>query len=250
VSFEAQNELERLLIEAMSDPDSRPLFYRELVQSTIFAIQRGAPPAERLKPTAETDDLIELQQIEHDGQQYIPIFSSLAQLQATISGNAAYLELNAFHFMKMTLGTPLFLNPASEYGKEFLPGEVAAILDGSLWQTTEEHSVEQETQILIGEPANYPDELVNTLAQFFATKQQVRRAWLAHFLNPADELPPHTLIALECDGDYKDILQEASAVIQETEVPDPPVDFLPVTGEGGLEDYFLSEGEPFYQRET
>lgn len=250
MSFEAQNELERLLIKAMSDPASRSLFYKELAQSTILTVQRGAPPPERQERTLEPDDAIEIQCVEYEGQQYIPFFSSLAQLQAVTSKDAAYLELNALDFMKMTLGTPLLLNPGSEYGKEFPPEEIESIIDGSLWQTTEEYTVEQETRVLIGEPANYPDELVHTLARFFATKPQVRRAWLAHFFNPADKLPPHTLIALECDGDYKDILQEAGAVIRGTEVLDPPVDLLPVTGEGGLEDYFLGEAEPFYQRQT
>jgi hypothetical protein len=249
VSFEAQNELEQLLVKAMSDPASRPLFYRELAQSTIFAIQRGVPPTERQELTVKEGDLIELQQIEHDGKEYIPIFSSLAQLQAVAPDDVAYLELNALDFMKMTLGTPLFLNPGSEYGKEFPPGEVAAILDGSLWQTTEEYEVAQETQIMIGDPATYPDELVSVLKRFFATKPQVNRAWLAHFFNPGDKLPPHTLIALECDGEYRDVLQEAGVAIQGAEVPDPPVDFLPVTGEGGLEDYFLNEAEPFYERQ-
>jgi hypothetical protein len=250
VSFEAQNELERLLIEAMSDPASRPLFYKELAQSTILTVQRGAPPAERQERTLEPNDEIEIQCVEYEGQQYIPFFSSLKQLQTVTSKDAAYLELNALDFMKMTLGTPLLLNPGSEYGKEFSPEEVESIIDGSLWQTTEAHTVEQDTQILIGEPVNYPDELVNTLTRFFATKPQVRRAWLAHFLNPADKLPAHTLIALECDGDYRGILQEAGIVIQGTEVLDPPVDFLPVTGDGGLEDYFLDEAEPFYERQT
>ncbi|MEJ2124797.1 MAG: enhanced serine sensitivity protein SseB C-terminal domain-containing protein [Alphaproteobacteria bacterium] len=248
MSFDPQNELERLLIKAMSDAASRPLFYRELAQSNIFTVQRDAPSAERQEHTINAGETIEIHHIEYEGQQYIPIFSSLAQLQAVTSSDVAYLEVNALDFMKITLGTPLLLNPGSEYGKEFPPSEVAAILDGSLWQTTEEYSLTQETQIMIGDPATHPDELINALESFFATKPQVRRAWLAHFYNPSDELPPHTLIAFECDGDYRDILQEAGVVIQGVEVPDPPVDLLPITGEGGLEDYFLNEAEPFYQQ--
>lgn len=250
VSFEPQNDLERFLVMATADPAHRPQFYKELAQSNIFIVQHGETPATREEKVLTEDDTIQIQHIQFNDQLYIPIFSSLTRLQAILDHDVAYLEMNTIEFMKMTFGTPLILNPGSEYGKEFHPEETASIIDGSIWENAEKYTVEEETQVMIGQPANYPDELVAALSRFFETKTQVRRAWLAHFYNPEDGLPPHTLVAVEITGDIDEVFSEAAVVTQNVNVPDMPVDFLPLTGRGGLEGYFLEEAEPFYQQRS
>jgi hypothetical protein len=37
-------------------------------------------------------------------------------------------------------------------------------------------------------------------------------------------------------------------VVQGVPIPDPPVDFLPMTGKGGPEEYFTKDCKPVYSR--
>lgn len=247
--FEPQNKLERSLVQAATDLAHRPQFYKDLVQSDILVIQHGKrPPAKEGRVTLAEGVKINIQNIEFNGKPYIPIFSSLPRLQAVITGEVAYLGINALEFLKITMGSALILNPGSAYGKEITPEEAASIVDGSLWQPTERYVAQKETQVLIGQPKNYPTELVEALTRFFKTKRQVKRAWIAHFSNPDRDERPHTLIAVDVGDGFEEVSSEAGIIARNVKIPDPPVDFLPITGRGGIEDYFVKDTKPFYER--
>lgn len=249
MNFDPQNDLERSLMKAAEDPAHRPQFYRVLVESEIFIIQHGErPPEKEERITLNEGKDIQIANIEIQGNLYIPIFSSVPRLQAAITDEVAYLGINALDFLEMTMGSALILNPGSDYGKEFTPQEAASIVDGSIWQPVERYVAKKETEVLIGQPKNYPKELVDALIRFFKTKKQVKRAWVAHFSNPDRDEKPHTLIAVEVRGEFEEIMSEAGIVAQNIPIPDPPVDFLPITGSGGIEDYFVKETKPFYER--
>ena len=128
MSFEPQNDLERSLAKAASDPAHRPQFYKDLSQSDIFIVQHGKqPPVQHTKTTLAEGTTIQIQNIEHNGK-------------------------------------------------------------------------------------------------------------------------PHTLIALDVSEKFDEVSAEAGIVIRNVSIPDPPVDFMPITGKGGLDDYFVKETKPFYER--
>lgn len=249
MSFDPQNDLERSLMRAAEDPAHRPQFYKDLVKSDILIIQHGEhPPEKEERVTLKEGETIQIENMEFQGKPHIPIFSSVPRLQAVITGEVAYLGMNALDFLKMTMGSALILNPGSDYGKEITPQEAASIIDGSIWQPTETYVTEKETRVLIGQPANYPNELVEALTRFFKTRKQVKRAWVAHFSNPDRDEKPHTLIALEVSEGLEEVISEAGIVARDVNIPDPPVDFVTISGRGGIEDYFLNDAKPFYVR--
>jgi hypothetical protein len=86
------------------------------------------------------------------------------------------------------------------------------------------------------------------LTRFFKTKKQVKRAWVALFLNPVLDEKPHTLIAVHVSERFEEVISEAGIVARNVKIPDPPVDFLPITGHGGIEDYFVKDAKPSYVR--
>jgi hypothetical protein len=102
---------------------------------------------------------------------------------------------------------------------------------------------------LIGQPANYPTELAEALRRLFSKKPAVRRAWLAHFHNPAREEKPHTLLGVEMAGNWDEVSADAGSVIEAVQVPDPPVDMIQVSDKDELGDYFRKT-RPFYQRKV
>ena len=76
----------------------------------------------------------------------------------------------------------------------------------------------------------------------------VKRAYLAHFFDPERDQKPHTLIAIESTGDWDQTAAGAGLIARNVAVPDPPVDFMPITGKGGIEDYFRQGIKPFYEK--
>jgi SseB protein C-terminal domain/SseB protein N-terminal domain len=245
--FQPENLLEESLDKAASEPAHRPQFYQDFCAAEIFIVQHGTPPpTEHRALTPDTD--IQIQQIQYNGKAYIPIFSSLTQLQLAFPQEPRYLSMNAMEFMKMTQGADLLLNPGSDCGKEFPAPEIAAILDGSIWQDKESSTEDIKNKVMLGQPQNYPHELAQALSAFFKTQKQVKRAWLAHFFNPADGQPPHTLVAIDATKGFDDIAVGASAAIHNVNMPDPPVDFMPITGNGKIEQHFLQDEKPFYTR--
>ncbi len=248
MAFEAQNEFEKSLIKAASDPAHRPQFYKDLVRSDLFIVQEGPPPETSGKRVLEEGMSLQLRNIEWEGKPYIPVFSSLAQLQGAVQEEVGYLALNALEFMKITRGAELLLNPGSDYGKAFTRDEIASLLDGSMWQPSEQYTAKKDTQVMIGQPSNYPSVLADALVRYFKKTKAVKRAYLAHFFNPENDEKPHTLIAVEVAGDWNSVMAGAGMVARDVEVPDPPVDFLQVTGQSGLEDFFKGDIKPFYER--
>lgn len=248
MSFEPQNRLEESLVKATTDPAHRPQFYRDFVESDVFIIQQrqDVPDTDEMTMLKEGTGL-EIQSIEYRGKPYIPIFSSLPRLQAVLTEEAGYLAMNALAFLELTQGADLLLNPGSEYGKELLAQEVALILDGSIGKPSQRYVAKQDTQVLIGQPKNYPTELVDALTRLFKGKKEVKRAWVAHFFNPQEDEKPHTLVGIEASGDFDSVVLEASAVAGSIRVPDPPVDFIRVTGKDGVASYFR-KAKSFYER--
>lgn len=247
MTFEPENELERSLMRASTDPAHRTRFYGDFTASQIFVVNHGEPLAGEGETTLEEGRSLRLQAVEWDGKPYLPIFSSLPRLHATLQGPASYVALNALEFLKITRGADLLLNPGSDYGKAFTAAEVESILDGSIGRPDESYVAQKDTQVLIGQPANYPAELVEALTRLFAARTDVERAWLAHFCNPERDEKPHTLVALEVTGAWDPVSAAVGVVAQTTPFPDPPLDLLQITGRAGLEDYFKSI-EPFYRR--
>ena len=245
--FTPENPLEWSLMQAANDPAHRPQFYRDFVAADILVVSHGpSPPAEGETAIPPGTKLM-FQDIEMGGKRYLPIFSSLSRLQSAIRGEARYLSLNAQEFLKLTRGAEVMLNPGCEYGKEFTREEIEAVLDGTIGKPTQVFRTEQETQVLLGQPQRYPQALADALSRLFRTLPDVECAYLAHFHNPAQGDPSHTLIALSAKGDWDAIVAQVGVVVQGVDVPDPPVDFVRLDGTRGFADYF-AKVKPFYKR--
>jgi len=246
MAFEPQNVLEKSLVKAAADPAHRPQFYRDLVASDLFVIEHGDRSMTGGHRVLEEGMGLQIVNIEWEGRPYIPVFTSLPRLEAMIGEKSSYIAINALEFMKITLGAELMLNPGADYGKALTKEEIASIVDGSLWRSNESYTVGKATTITIGQPANYPTRLVEALSRYFKGTKQVQRAYLAHFMNPEHDETPHTLIGVEVSSDWDSVIAGAGMIARDIEVPDPPIDFVQITGRGGVDDYFINQCTPFY----
>lgn len=244
MTFIPQNDLERSLVKAAQNPSHRPQFYRDLVKSDVFVLSAD-PRSDRSsgRRVLEAETTVQLRHMVSDGKQYLPFYTSIERIPVDAT-EVSYLGMNALDLFTMVVGTPLLLNPGWEFGKEFTVGETASIVDGTIEKPLSSRVVSAATKVVIGQPKNYPTELVAALTDFLRTRRSVKRAWLAHFHDPSQDDPPHTLIAIDAEGDFSEATTGIGIVIDSVPILDPPVD---VTSSDGIAGYFETQ-PPFYER--
>lgn len=125
-----ENDLEKALRLAATDPASRPAFYTLLLNSNVYAL---VPPEVRAVLEKYSDPSVE-QQISlitwqtQDGASVLPVFTSLRVLKELTEGHEAHVTMPVRHLFVMTRGATLVLNPRSQYSKEFTPDEIEAMI--------------------------------------------------------------------------------------------------------------------------
>jgi hypothetical protein len=109
--------------------------------------------------------------------------------------------------------------------------------------------IEEDTRVLLAQPAERPEALLEAVRAFLARRPAAKRAWLALMTVPSQDPEPHLVIGVEADGDVDALLGEIGNVAADTS-PAGPVDLMQVReGDDGLSRYFLDNVEPFYRRE-
>jgi hypothetical protein len=243
-----ENPLERILRLAADEPAHRPEFLRVLLNSTVYVL--GSAGAGEGTGSLEAGTRIGIQHSEkRDGTPVIPFFSSLEVLQKSIETEQSYLALPAKSLFEMTLGTNLVLNPSSRYAKEFVPEEVENLLSDGVGRKPTQRTVQKETKVLLGQPAKYPSQMVDSLTQLFAEHSNVRRGFIALIYDASVDDKPHLIVGIEADGDIELVLRQAGSVVADTAPDGEPVDFCRVSEhEAGLSKYFLTQTKPFYEQ--
>ncbi|WP_431225380.1 enhanced serine sensitivity protein SseB [Serratia sp. L9] len=248
-----ENELERLLTLAASEPAYRPAFFRELLDSTVYILGDSEQVQQEGEITLNADTPVNIQHWEkQDGSSVVPFFSSLEALQKAVEDEQPFIAMPARVLFEITQGAELFLNPKGNQGKEFLPAEIAMLLATGGVVKPAERYIDPETQLLLGQPEEYPAAMVDALTTLFSHRKPVRRAFLALMHDQAVDEKPNLLIGLEVDGDQAEIealISEAGMVASETAPNDEPVDFCLVEENArGVSHYLINHSQPFYQR--
>jgi hypothetical protein len=248
-----ENELERLLKLAVSEPAHRPAFFRELLDATVLILGDSEQVQQGGDITLNADTPVNIQHWEkQDGGSIIPFFTSVDVLQKAVEDEQPFIAMPARVLFEITQGADLFLNPKAEYGKEFYPEEVAMLLATGGVSKPAERYIDKDTQILLGQPEEYPSAMIDALTTLFSQRKPVRRAFLALMHDQAVDEKPNLLIGLEVDGEQGDIealINEAGSVASETVPNDEPVDFCLVSEkERGVSHYLITHTQPFYQR--
>ena len=245
--FEPQNVLEHLLLVAATDAAGRPRFLEKLLESEILILPGGELPTlqDGVIPTGST---LSLQVLEREGQRYIPFFTSEARLPA----GQRYLRMQCRDLFQMVKGGHLVMNPGSAIGKEFFPGEVASLLDGSFFSPGEQYVVPENRQMLLAQPAKRPEKLLATLSRLYSKNPAIRAAYLALCHDAQRDSHPGLLIALDVDSDAA--LEQAAAetgivIRQGGHGVEGQID-VGRFDQSGIGGYFVKgKIPPFYQRE-
>jgi hypothetical protein len=244
-----ENPLEQSLRLAASEPAHRPEFCRLLLASTVFVLGSSDQPMDG-KGTLQAGAKIQIQNwAKPDGSPIIPFFSSLAALQCAIEQQTNYLALPAKSLFEMTRGAHLILNPKSDYGKEFVPAEVGALLSEGVSSLPDKRIIEKATQVLLGQPKIYPSAMVTSLATLFSKRKDVKAAYLVLMHDTSIDKEPHLVVGIEAENNFEEIVLDAGVVVSSSLPKNECVDFIRVIpGEAGVCGYMIKNIKPFYER--
>ena len=209
--YEPQNILEHLLLLAPVDENARPAFYQALLQENILMV---LAPDENIG-TGEVQ-LTEGQQIQlqvlQDGR--LPIFTSEARLSdgGMEAGGVAWVAIPGQAFFGMTQGQDCVLNPFSAAGKLLPAAEIQALLSGQL---TPGNGLPPDAQVTLSAPAQLPEGLVESLADFGASNPNVTKVFLAQMQLAGDESqPPRLLLGFETLDQDPAFMQELGPALE------------------------------------
>lgn len=204
--FVAQNKLEEALVQAVKDPQGAGAFLRLLLESELLVLgtvegQENATDRFSVQPGSK----VALVTGEKDGRKFLPVFTSLARMQEYVREESRYLSINGRALLDLTRGAPVILNPASDYGREFTPDEVARLLDGGTRRPMQ----------MIGQKA-YPPGMVETLNAVFAEHPAVAAAWMIEVTFADQDGAPHPLVGIEMDahGDMAALMADIERAAQ------------------------------------
>ena len=247
---ESSNALEMSLSRAASDPASRPEFYKTLLASEILVLGFTDTPEEGHFTVPEGSKLSIVKWEKNDGTPVIPFFTSLAALQSALNQMARFVAMPAKSFLEITRGTHLILNPKSSYGKEFFPNEVEALLNTGMNQVPTRRVVQKKgTQVLLGQPATYPEEMVSALTTLLSKHSNVKAAYLCLMQSPDSGDKPSLVIGFEGEGDLTQVMNEAGSVATDTAPRGESVDFVElIRNDPGISAYMYQSVKPFYEQ--
>jgi hypothetical protein len=238
--FISENKLEEALVRAVKSPATAPDFYRLLLESDLLVLgtaegKEDAGGQFSLEPGGQ----LQLVTGDNKGQKFLPVFSSLARMQEYVKEEAKYLSINGRALLDLTRGAPVILNPASEYGREFTPGQVEQLLN----------PVAPSANVIPGaSDAFYPVPLINALTSVFENHPEVQAAWMIRIGIGDAGAQVQPLVGIETSGDMAalvaDIERAAAEGAAGIAFDVQRVDRARPTGLASA----LLQAQPFYQR--
>jgi len=243
-----ENDLEKCLIKAASDSSSRKAFYTKLLWTELIVLTEEETSLEHGAKILEKDTNVKLVNFEN-GQ--LPVFTATNRIfdKGVIKDQVPFMAMKGQDLFNLTKGATLILNPFSDYGKELIPQEIESMLDGSIFEHTNELTIEKDTQIQIGQPSNYPNKLVQDLTDLFKNRQQVQAAYLAAIRMDENDTQPHLMIGIDYEGELFEISKEAGPIAENHASENGIIDFIQINKKEGLSEYFLNETIPFYKKQ-
>lgn len=105
--------------------------------------------------------------------------------------------------------------------------------------------IKKDTKVMLGQPANYPHEMVNALSKFFAEHKEVESAYLFLAHKEGDE-KPNLLFVIDFTGEKTTLFPQIAAVAQNYLGKDEYIDLVPLNTVFGKD--ATKNATPFYKK--
>jgi hypothetical protein len=204
--FQPENDLEKALLRAVRDPAGVTALHRAMLDSDLLVLgtvagQEDATQKVRLEPGGKLQLVIG----DRNGEKFLPVFTSIARMQAYLKEPGKYLAANGRALLEVTRGAPVTLNPGSEHALDFLPETVARMLDSQILQGQPKVNLGLEV---------FPPNMVEVLTALFAKHPDVKAAWMIGVEFADRGGARHPLVGIETSGDMAALTREIEQAAQ------------------------------------
>ena len=205
--FEPENDIERMLMRAATEPAARPAFARALMDAQVYVVFVSDKP-----PVAGPDGQLtvpagaklSLQAATRGEEKLIAFFTARSRASEWFKGEHIVMPDNARDLFARHHNASFFLNPGSAYGKEFLPGEVKGLLNGHFGDEPQTETIQKEEQVLLAHPKETPADLIAALARELGSLKSVRGAFLMLAMR-SGKSEPNWMLGVDHNGSWEDV---------------------------------------------
>jgi SseB protein N-terminal domain/SseB protein C-terminal domain len=228
--FEPENEIERLLVRAASDPFSRAAFTRALMEAQIFLVLVPDGPVQQ-QPDGSVKvpegTKLALPSATRGEVKLLPFFTSPPRARAWFKGEFIVVPDKTRDLFIRYSNAPFVLNPASDYGKEFTPGEVVRLLSGRFDDGPATEVVQKGEQVLLSNPADVPKKLIAALGRELGALKSVRGAWLMQAMRESQS-EPGWMLGVDNMGSWQDVQAAIGRALAGGKLLDRELDAMPL----------------------
>lgn len=107
--------------------------------------------------------------------------------------------------------------------------------------------IQKDTKVMLGQPANYPHDMVNALSSFFKKHKEVKSAYLFLIHKEGDE-KPNLLFVIDFTGDKAVLFPQIAAVAQSYLNKDEYIEIVPRDYAFGMD--ATKDATPFYKKKV
>jgi hypothetical protein len=231
--FEPENDIERLLMRASAEPAERPAFARALMDTRIFVVLVSdspivsGPDGNAVVPEGTK---LTLPSAVRGEEKLIPFFTAPSRARTWYTGDHIIGPDLTRDLFGRYPSAPFVLNPGSDYGKDYTPGEVARMLAGEFdMQAPQTITTQASEEILLGHPKEIPDALIAALARELGAVKSVRGAWLM-LASRAGEPQQSWMLGVDHEGSWPDVRDAIGRAISGDILEGRTLDALPLEG--------------------
>lgn len=229
--FEPENDIERLLMRASAEPAERPGFARALMDAEVFAVlvSDGA----KIMPGSDGNAVIpagaklSMPTATRGEEKLLPFFSARSRAKTWFKGDHVVAPERTRDLFERSPNAHFILNPGSDYGKEFTPGEVKQLLAGHFDPGPRTITIEKPDQVLLAHPKETPVDLIEALGRELQAVKSVQGAWLMLAMRAGEQ---NWMLGVDHDGSWQDVRAAIGRAITGDVLGGRMLDALPLAG--------------------
>ena len=232
--FEPENDIERALVRAATEPVERAGFVRALMEAQIFVVliaENGSiVPGPDGKATVTEGATLRMASAQRGEDKLLPFFTAPSRAQAWFKGEHIIAPETTRGLFSRAPDLPYVLNPGCEYGKEFTRDEVKRLLAGR-FDSGQAETLMTPEQVLLAQPKAKPEALIAALGRELGALESVSGAWLtlAHRQSHAE---PTWMLGVKHDGNWNDVRAAIGRAVTGNVLEGRMLDAMPIDGSG------------------
>ena len=229
--FEPENDIERLLMRASAEPAVRPDFAHALMDAQVFVVLVSDSAAIAAVPDGNAvipaGAKLSMPTATRGNEKLLPFFSARSRAAAWFKGDHIVAPDTARALFERSPNESFVLNPGSDYGKEFTPGEVKQLLAGHFDPGPQALTIEQPEQVLLAHPREIPADLIDALGRELKAVTSVQGAWLMLAMRGGEQ---GWMLGIDHNGSWPDVRAAIGRAIAGDVLGGMMLDALPLEG--------------------